>query len=401
MVEVDELPIWVRTWGSATACTSEEPLHDKAEPRVRSFKDRGDFASGLKAIKRMSGLTLEAIRHAAPRDVPLGPSTVQGWLSGRHLPSATGLRAFLTVCGVMETQHASWLAALDRVRRGSVLQTIEAFDPILELGVHPAIEVQNVQPGSNLPPYALRDHDERLRSLLRDGTSSELIVLVGGSAVGKTRACLEGVREVLPDWPVHTPRLAEDLLALLREGIAPGYLFGWTRLKRYLQPPLGDEIAGALQALLRHPVTEPSKRVIFLGTMWRRPFWQSLSYPAESGDVDRSSEVRKLLQMCSSIDAVEDFRSINDNQRIELHRLADEDPRLAMAVATSGEDAQYIYSNLGWRPMAAAALCRLIDNAPYCVRGADGCNGCLANRLSIRFADRTFSGGYSWLSRAR
>jgi len=82
------------------------------------------------------------------------------------------------------------------------------------LGVHQAITTDNAGSGPALPEltnYVLRAHDRRLRELLAAPAQPVMLMLVGGSSTGKTRAAFEAVRECLPDWSLLRPVDATEL----------------------------------------------------------------------------------------------------------------------------------------------------------------------------------------------
>jgi hypothetical protein len=73
------------------------------------------------------------------------------------------------------------------------------------LGVHRAISA-GVAPGqavAELTAYVRRDHDVRVRELLAASAGPVMVVLVGGSSTGKTRAAFEAVHHCLPDWSLR------------------------------------------------------------------------------------------------------------------------------------------------------------------------------------------------------
>jgi len=87
----------------------------------------------------------------------------------------------------------------------------------LQLGVHPAITA-DVGKGQALPElttYVRRAHDIQLRELLVAPSQPVMVVLVGGSSTGKTRAAFEAVQACLPDWSLLRPVDAAELVAQL------------------------------------------------------------------------------------------------------------------------------------------------------------------------------------------
>ena len=65
--------------------------------------------------------------------------------------------------------------------------------------MHPAVEAGTDGQLPDLPPYVPGDRDARLRHVAGKaaGGASQLVVVVGGSSTGKTRAC----REMLASLP--------------------------------------------------------------------------------------------------------------------------------------------------------------------------------------------------------
>ncbi|MDH2426451.1 hypothetical protein [Sphaerisporangium sp. TRM90804] len=92
------------------------------------------------------------------------------------------------------------------------------MDPIA-LEVHPAIDVSIGAAGlSKLPTYLPRDHDRALASIVAEAQAgaSRIVVLVGGSSTGKTRALWEAVQGLGEPWRLQhpiTPGRPEAVLA--------------------------------------------------------------------------------------------------------------------------------------------------------------------------------------------
>ncbi len=84
----------------------------------------------------------------------------------------------------------------------------------LQLGVHRAITADAAM-GQALPElttYVRRANDGRLCELFASPTRPVMVVLVGGSSTGKTRAAYEAVLGCLPDWSLLRPVDASDLV---------------------------------------------------------------------------------------------------------------------------------------------------------------------------------------------
>jgi len=86
-----------------------------------------------------------------------------------------------------------WVAARNWVPLGTPISQLD--DP-LALDVHEAIQVAGSRTLPVLPPYLERHHDLELRARLAAAAEcgcSTMVVLVGGSSTGKTRACWEAI----------------------------------------------------------------------------------------------------------------------------------------------------------------------------------------------------------------
>ncbi|MEU7788008.1 hypothetical protein [Amycolatopsis sp. NPDC049159] len=193
-----------------------------------------------------------------------------------------------------------------------------------ELGVHEAI---TLDPAASAEPpcYVVRPHDGEIRGLLRDAAgSSSMVVLVGGSAAGKTRAAYEAVRAVaqLGEWPVVRPSGPRQLVELLARGLPPRRVVWLPDLqRRFFDLPHGPAVAEGLADVLGGPGP-----VLVVGDVWTA-HWAALS------TVD-SPAVRALLDLpqVRMVRIAESFAGA----QAELTRCAGLDPRLALAVRTAG-----------------------------------------------------------------
>ncbi|MGW3982100.1 hypothetical protein [Streptomyces mirabilis] len=139
-----------------------------------------------------------------------------------------------------------------------------------ELEVHHAIAVQG---GTGLPAYVERAHDAELRRIVSDSAqgSSHLVMLVGTSSTGKTRACFEAVQHLPYDWrlwhPINPERPQAALADLDRVG--PKTVIWLNEAHHYLlNPQHGEPIAAGLRTLLADTTRAP---VLILGTIWPGP----------------------------------------------------------------------------------------------------------------------------------
>ena len=151
----------------------------------------------------------------------------------------------------------------------------DVTDP-LAFEVHPAIDSGS---GSGaLPVYVERAHDVRLREVVLRTVagSSAIVVLVGGSSTGKTRACWEALRLVPDDWrlwhPIDPGRPEAAVAELAR--VAPRTVVWLNEIHHYLGTPvLGERVAAGLRELLRRSDRGP---VLVLGTTWPED-WAALT----------------------------------------------------------------------------------------------------------------------------
>jgi hypothetical protein len=177
----------------------------------------------------------------------------------------------------------------------------EVTDPFA-LEVHRPVRPEDAPPGlPELPAYMPREHDQLLAEVVRAaaGGRSGIAVLVGGSSVGKTRACWEALgllRDQQPGWrvwhPIDPSRPDAALAELPR--IGPRTVVWLNEAQFYLQAAdggLGERVAAGLRELLRDPARAP---VLVLATLWPG-FWNTLTARPEDGGVDPHAQARELL----------------------------------------------------------------------------------------------------------
>ena len=203
------------------------------------------------------------------------------------------------------------------------------------LGVHRAISA-DTDPGRAMPQltvYVQRDHDVRLRKLLSEPAGPVMVVLVGGSSTGKTRAAFEAVRQCLPDWSLLRPVDAADLLEQVRSGAVGLETVLWlneTQIFLRGQP----EVAVALRRLLAEG--EP---VVVIGTMWLE-FWKELTSTPDDGGLDVNHQARELLlHDADRVDVPEVFEG---RDLAQLNRVVANDPRLATAAEAARRDGKLV-----------------------------------------------------------
>ncbi len=205
-----------------------------------------------------------------------------------------------------------------------------------QLGVHRAATVDSVT-GRTLPEltaYVWRAHDDRLRELLASAVRPVMVILVGGSSTGKTRAAFEAVRECLPDWSLLRPVDAAELVGQLTSGaVAPHTVLWLNESQVFLRDQ--PEVAASLRQLLAG-----SEPMAVVGTMWPQ-FWRDLTERRTHDDDERdvNFQARELLDSAVRVDVPETFA---DEDFSELSRQMDDDERLKAAAQAARSDGKVI-----------------------------------------------------------
>ncbi|MFI0406185.1 hypothetical protein [Actinomadura sp. 3N508] len=301
--------------------------------------------------------------HRLATDAGLSAATVHALINGATaLPRVRTLESFVQACG---EDPGPWLAARARLVAaaraaracpapdparpgdeplGRVIAELEEQDA-LSLEVHQAFAAAS--PSSHaapvLPPYLERPgFDDRLRGEVAAAVDgSRLVMVVGGSSAGKTRACWEAVRAELPDWRIWHPLTPERPLAVV-EALRSDRIAGRTVIRLneaqfYLQAPqAGERVAAELQALLADNDRGP---VLILGTMWP-DFWRTLTAtPHQPSGPDPHRAARTLLGQALEVTVPPTF---TPGQLTALGVTISSDPRLKTAAerAPSGQITQ-------------------------------------------------------------
>jgi hypothetical protein len=171
-----------------------------------------------------------------------------------------------------------------------------------DLEVHPAGPAL-IRPGSKagigrvLPGYVVRAHDLVLADVVHaaGNGSSALVMLVGSSSTGKTRACWEAVQPLAGRgwrlWHPFDPTRAEAALSdLMRVGTRT--VIWLNEAQHYLgDVSHGERIAAAVHQLLTDPARGP---VLVLGTLWPEYVAQLTAQPVPRAP-DPHSRARELL----------------------------------------------------------------------------------------------------------
>ncbi|WP_328741295.1 hypothetical protein OHA91_39310 (plasmid) [Streptomyces erythrochromogenes] len=167
------------------------------------------------------------------------------------------------------------------------------------LEVHPA----STAPGAGdrrepvLPGYVGRAHDRVLAEVIGKASEglSQMLVLVGTSSTGKTRACWEAVQPLAAEawrlWHPFDPTRADAALETL-DRVAPRTVLWLNEAQHYLgDSQAGERVAAALHTLLTDPGRAP---VLILGTLWPEYADEYAKLPVY-GSPDRHSRARELL----------------------------------------------------------------------------------------------------------
>ncbi|MHA5048317.1 hypothetical protein [Streptomyces sp. SD15] len=232
------------------------------------------------------------------------------------------------------TAATSWTQAQLSEPLGRPLADIDPYD----LEVHRSITVRGA---SGLPTYVERAHDIELRRLVADAVqgASRLVLLVGTSSTGKTRACFEALRHLPRDWrlwhPIdpERPRAALDAL----DQVGPKTVVWLNEAHHYLlHREHGEPIAAGLRTLLADSTRAP---VLVLGTIWPGPgYFDDVRSTPSPGEPDPHAQARVLL----AGRVIHVPAAFSPSEVDELKRSPD--PRLA-AAASSAQDgmiAQYL-----------------------------------------------------------
>ncbi|HET9118611.1 MAG TPA: hypothetical protein VFN75_11160, partial [Pseudonocardiaceae bacterium] len=164
----------------------------------------------------------------------------------------------------------------------------------LDLEVKPAAVGPGRDPDRMLPRYVRRAFDKELAEVVERAAAgaSEMVVLVGNSSTGKTRACWEAVQPLASLgwrlWHPHHSLSAPAALAAL-DAVTPRTVLWLNEAQQYLDA--GQDWALKLNALLTDPGRAP---VLVVGTLWNHHD-ERYSANVEAGGLDVHLRTRELL----------------------------------------------------------------------------------------------------------
>lgn len=234
----------------------------------------------------------------------LGRTTVQeAFRADGAVPSAETVAALARALGVPEAELLDLRRRAAAHRNGSVPghgegpgRPIGQWDPH-DLEVHPSGSATAASSVRALSGYVRRAHDQVLNEAVSEVMEdrSRMLVLVGSSSTGKTRACWEAVQPLAAEgwllWHPYDPTRAEAALADL-DRVAPHTVVWFNEAQHYLgDPQTGERISAALHTLLTDSSRGP---VLILGTIWPEYEAQYTAIP-RPGKPDPHSRTRELL----------------------------------------------------------------------------------------------------------
>ncbi|MFD0055875.1 sel1 repeat family protein [Streptomyces sp. NPDC127168] len=151
-----------------------------------------------------------------------------------------------------------------------------------------------------LPTYVPRLHDAELRRHLTAAVAVEaapqLLLVMGDSCTGKTRAAYEAIKDIVPgEFQLLFPTDAKSLLGVLEADALPAGTVLWlNEMQNYLDNELGEAVAAALLRRL-----DGSGPLPVLATLW--------THLDPTRIMDRNSRVTDLLAQAVRIHVPKDF----------------------------------------------------------------------------------------------
>jgi uncharacterized protein len=237
----------------------------------------------------------------------------------RQAKAAEDARTALLAANCWVDEASGWLPRVGQVT-----------NPVA-LGVHPAAEVDDLQADgrvvdlpAQVPVYVPRDKDAELEAKLARGG---LVLLVGDSTAGKSRAAYEAIHRLFGQRWLLVPNNRQSLRALLDGGIELRETVVWLNdLERWLGPD------GLDLGLLRRLVGDGRRQVVLVATMRASEYAARIPDQTE-GYADAEQELRRveqeLLDQAARVDLPRRF-SQAEQDRAELRTW---DPRIADALA--------------------------------------------------------------------
>jgi TPR repeat protein len=286
---------------------------------------------GTEVAAKLTGHLLREVVARGSRGGPLEPLANQLNHDVTHLQG----QRIEVVLGRLDNDVRKALTQSDTTDTVAAPKQVTEWNAV-DLGVHPAIDT-GADDSAGLPSYVCRSHDRELRGLLSGAGDAAMVVLVGGSCTGKSRACYEAVRECLGGWPMFRPADAPELERLLSRKRLGERTVVWLDEAHVYLDGRGSEAVQCLQRAL----TGGPRPLIVIGSMPTER-WADLTAEPQGGHDDPRMQARRLLGMHAvrKIEVPDDFSSAEPGDLRELGRAADHDPRLAAAQRAGGDGLQ-------------------------------------------------------------
>jgi hypothetical protein len=307
-----------------------EAILGSVGPQLAALAEQGyDFDSG-RLVGVLAGNIKSGIQADAVQRGPLAP--LAEWL--RHEETVDQLRGVNRALGEALGRSAREEAAT----LGPVGRPISQLGGPFALGVHKAVDVGAAELPV-LPFYVRRAHDERLGQIIQAvGRTSAMVVLVGDSSTGKTRALWEAIQHLPERWRLWSPPDVGALhTGLVNGSIGPRTVLWLDDAHNHLNPRLGGDAVGnarMLRELLSSPEVVP---VLVAATLWPG-HWLAL-LRGQSGAA--GAQVSALLAAATRIVIPDKFLG---EHLADVRQAARKDPRLAAALAGApgGRITQYL-----------------------------------------------------------
>ena len=212
----------------------------------------------------------------------------------------------------------------------------ELTDPFA-LDVHRAIDVDALKTFPELPKYIGRAHDDKLNQMVEQAAAghSRVVVLVGESSTGKTRACWEAIhQQLLKDWQLWHPdptRLDEEVSAL--DKIQPRTVIWLNDAHDYVVDPartVRERMAEALRRLADNRGRGP---VLIVGTTWPDRWALVARTPSRDQQPDDDPDPYKRVRALLAGNVIDVPAAFDDEAWVKLRDAVSDDPRLAHAYA--------------------------------------------------------------------
>ncbi len=287
--------------------SGDRPSNVPGDPdleRVETLGQLGVALNRLRGGRSYSDLIRAAARQPwrDGRQPSLARATISDLVNGRSVPNRDTLITFLTACGLSSGDHAGWLAAWERAATAQMRRPAGAVrvrdSRARRLGVHASIQVDHRT--DDLPVYVQRDFDDELHAAVGEAAAGGgMVLLNGGSSVGKTRAMFEAIRAVLPDWWVVQPGDPAAVEAFAEAPTARTVVW-LDELQRYLRRP--GRADGLAPGIVRRLLDD---RTVVVATLW--PDEYAARVAPGGGREDLYATDRETLKLARVIDVPDAF----------------------------------------------------------------------------------------------